>query len=307
MEGKVERSIWIDAARERVWQAIFDPDEIAQWFLPPSLGARMKREDTGILFVLLGPMEIPVEVFETVKPMSSLTTRSLPERLLATTHTLSDERNGTRVTVTMTGFEAIPEDARADRMAPTESNWGMALENLKARVAGLALPHPEGRAAALFGFRRQAPNFLALERSIWIGATRERVWSAITDPEMIEKWFSPGTPWTLTALEVGGQLFVRNSETGAQMYTQIMDVVDPPHRLVLRSLPQGSEVLHFTTYTLSQERDGTRLAVTYSGYEIEPEDTRGDSMEQTAFGYGMMLDNIRAVAEGSTPPYPGGF
>ena len=31
----VERSIWIGAPRERVWQAVTDPEQLAQWLLPP--------------------------------------------------------------------------------------------------------------------------------------------------------------------------------------------------------------------------------------------------------------------------------
>jgi len=51
---KVERSIWIDAPRERVWQAITDPANLAQRLLPPALGADMKRDANGNL----------IEIFE---------------------------------------------------------------------------------------------------------------------------------------------------------------------------------------------------------------------------------------------------
>ena len=30
----IERSIWIASPRERVWQAVTDPAQIAQWFAP---------------------------------------------------------------------------------------------------------------------------------------------------------------------------------------------------------------------------------------------------------------------------------
>jgi uncharacterized protein YndB with AHSA1/START domain len=148
---------------------------------------------------------------------------------------------------------------------------------------------------------------LTVERSIWIDAPRERVWQAVTDPEHVEKWFSPGTAWRLSALSVGGRLFVPNEETGAEMYTQVIELIDPPYKFVMRSKPEPPETPHVTAYTLEEEKGGTRLTVTYSGYELEPGDIRWTNMEQNAFGFGMMLENLKAHSEGKSLPYPGGF
>jgi len=60
----VERTLWIAAPRERVWQAVTAPEQLAQWFLSPFLGAQMKRDDQGKTFVCMGPMEVPVAHFE---------------------------------------------------------------------------------------------------------------------------------------------------------------------------------------------------------------------------------------------------
>ena len=64
---KVERSIWINASRERVWQAITDPADLAQWLLPPALGAEMKRDANDTIFVSMGGMEIPMAILEEVE------------------------------------------------------------------------------------------------------------------------------------------------------------------------------------------------------------------------------------------------
>ncbi|HEU5103014.1 MAG TPA: SRPBCC domain-containing protein [Roseiflexaceae bacterium] len=61
---------------------------------------------------------------------------------------------------------------------------------------------------------------LTVERSVWIDASRERVWQAVTDPKQIQQWYSPTTAWELSALEVGRRLFVCDPETGAEMYAQ---------------------------------------------------------------------------------------
>jgi uncharacterized protein YndB with AHSA1/START domain len=201
----------------------------------------------------------------------------------------------------------LPAEARQDQIAPSGAAWEKALANLKAYVTGTSLPFPEGHVAALFGFRRESEKMFAVERSIWIAAPRERVWSAITDPMQIEKWFSPGTAWKLTALEVGGRLFVPDPETGDETYVQVIQLVDPPQRFVTRSLPASPGSSEVTAYLLQEEQDGTRLTITHSGYELLPEDERWSAMEQNAFGYGMMLANLRAYIEGKDLPTPRGF
>ncbi len=301
----VERSIWIDAPRERVWQAVTDPDEIARWFLPPAFGFGMKRDEGGTLVVTMGEMGTAVARLEGLDAPRQVTCRSLPDNLLATTYTLEAENDGTRVTIRMTGFEALPEDAARDRLEPSGKGWTMALENLKAYVEGQSLPHPEDVITMLYGYRRESPKLMAVERSIWINAPRERVWRAITDPDEIARWFSPGTQWRGTGLKVGGTLSVYNPETDTDSYTQVIDLVDPPRRLVTRSAPP--EVAYVTTWTLDEENNGTRLTITHSGYELAADDGRHISMEQNAFGFGMMLENVKAQVEGASLPFPMGF
>ena len=304
---KVDRSIWIDAPRERVWQAITDPAELAQWFLPPMLGADMKRDADDTIFVSMGGMEIPVATLEEVDPPRHVRSHGLPDHIISITYLLEEEKDGTRVTVTMSGFEKLPVDARQDRILPSGMAWEKALANLKAYVTGMDLPFPEGYVAALFGYRRESEKSFAVESNIWIAAPRERVWSAITDPTQLESWFSPGTSWKLTALEAGGRLFTLDPETGDETNVQVIQLVDPPQRFVTHSLPTSPGSSEVTAYLLQEERGGTRLTITNSGYELLSEDGRWSTMEQNAFGFGMMLENLRAYIESQELPTPGGF
>src|SRR5262245_13980132 len=105
----VTRDIWIGAPRERVWQAVTDPQQVAQWFLPPELGAQLKLDEDGTLSVLMGPMAVVVAEVVSVEPPRRVTSRGLPERTIAITYALDAEKEGTHVTVTMTGFAALPE------------------------------------------------------------------------------------------------------------------------------------------------------------------------------------------------------
>ncbi len=306
-QGRIKRSTWIAAPRERVWQAISDPEQVAQWLLPPMLGAQLKRDASATLYVCMGPMEIPISIVEALDPPRQLTSCSLPERQLRTTFTLDEENDGTRVVVALDGFESLPADARQDRVEPTLAGWQRGLANLQAYIAGAELPHPEGYVAAMFGYRRVTPRVYAVERSIWIAAPPARVWRAVTDPEQITQWFSPGTSWNMTELAIGGRLFVRDAETGAELYPQEITLLDEPHQLALRTIVAPPETPKHMLYSLRAEAAGTRLTITHSGYELDPEETREPAIEQNAFGFGMMLDNIKAVVEGQPLPYPGGF
>jgi uncharacterized protein YndB with AHSA1/START domain len=153
---KVEQTIWMEVPRERVWEAITDPGHLAQWLLPPALGADMKRGPNGIILVSMGGMEIPVAVLEEVEPLRLVRSYGLPDHVISITYLLEDENNGTRITVTMNGFEQLPVDARQDRIKPAGMAWEKALANLRAHVTGATLPFPEGYVASLFGYRRES-------------------------------------------------------------------------------------------------------------------------------------------------------
>ena len=306
-QRNVERSIWIDVPRERGWQAITDPAELAQWLLPPALGAQLRRDSNDTILLNMGGMEIPIAILEEVEPPRHVRSYGLPDHVISITYLLEEENDGTRVTVTMSGFEKLPVDARQDRVLPSGMAWEKALANLEAHVTGMSLPFPEGYVAALFGYRRETEKSFAVERSIWIAAPRERVWSAITDPTQLENWFSPGTSWTLTALEVGGRLFIPDPDTGDETNVQVIQLLDPPEHFVTHSLPESPGSSEVTAYLLQEERGGTRLTITNSCYELLPDDGRWSSMEQNAFGFGMMLENLRAYLGSKDLPTPGGF
>jgi uncharacterized protein YndB with AHSA1/START domain len=306
-QTEVERGVWIAASCERVWRAVNEPEQLARWLLPPALGAQLKADAVGRLLVCMGPMEVPFAQLEGVEPLRQLTLRGLPDQQAAATLTLREANGGTQVVVRISGLDRFAEAAEDERLAPSMVGWERTLQNLQAAVAEEEMPFPEGYAASLFGYRREAAERFAVERSILIAAAREQVWLAVTDPAQIERWFSPGTAWALTALEVGGRLFVPDPATGAEQYAQVITVVEPPRRLVMRTEPEPSGSVEVTTYTLTEEGNGTRLTVTNAGYALLAPEARWNAMEQNAFGFGRMLENLRAVVEGQPLPYAEGF
>lgn len=303
----IERTVWIAAPPERVWAAVCQPEHLAHWFLPPSMGADVIQDANGTLYVSFGPMNIEMALVEAADPPNSVVLRSSPDHLITAAYHLSPENDGTRLTVTIAGFEALSGEARREQMNPTGAAWDKALANLTAYLSGQRLPFPEGWVAALFGYRVESADLRAVERSIWIDAPREHVWEALVDLKQMEQWFSPGTSWTATGTGVGARFFVYDEEAGSENYGQTIDVFQPPLRLVTRSDATPSQPAYITDWTLEPANGGTRLKITYSGYEREGDVTRHDSMEQNAFGFGVMLQNIKAHVEGQPLPNPGGF
>jgi uncharacterized protein YndB with AHSA1/START domain len=303
----VERSIWINASRERIWQALTDPEQILKWFVP-ALPGQMILDEAGKLIVQLGPVNIDFALLESCIEPQQLSLRTLPDRLITTNYRLTEENDGTRLTAITSGFELLIPSAQEERRNLSSAGWEKTLQNLNAFVTGAELPFPYAAVGPLFGYWRDSKSTLATERSIWIDAPRERVWTAITDPQQIQAWSSPATAWELSALELGGRLYIRNEESNAEQYVEIIELLDPPNQLATRTIPEAPDtVVKGKIYTLTAEKGGTRLTVTLSGYEQEAEDTRWGNMEQNAFGFGMMLQNAKAYIEGAELPFPFGF
>jgi uncharacterized protein YndB with AHSA1/START domain len=136
---------------------------------------------------------------------------------------------------------------------------------------------------------------VAVERSVWIAAPRERVWRAITEAEQIMQWWG-GDHWEIGALEVGGQ--IKFGEPSDLMLATIA-IVDPPHRFVIAWPPQEQyhSIAMFTSYTLEEENGGTRVTVSETGFEALPEEIRQQRVEQTARGYALVMDSLKAYVE----------
>jgi uncharacterized protein YndB with AHSA1/START domain len=134
----VERNIWINAPRERVWQAITDDKQIQQWWgdywsIPAlQVGATIEFGDAD------DPMHATIAVLD---PPSQFTIQWPPQEQyhnieILTIFRLAEENGGTRVSVTETGFEALPDDIRQKRYDSTGEGYTTVLADLKALLEG---------------------------------------------------------------------------------------------------------------------------------------------------------------------------
>ena len=134
---KVERSIWINAPRERVWRAVTETEEIKQWWgnddweiTALEVGATVKFGDPDdLLLATVAVVDRPREFSIQWPPQPQYHSIAM-----VTTYRLEEENGGTRVTVTETGFEALPDDIRQKRFDSTAQGYETVLADLKVYV-----------------------------------------------------------------------------------------------------------------------------------------------------------------------------
>lgn len=135
----VERTIWINAPRERVWRAITTASEIRQWWGGDHweidslvVGGQIKFGD---------PNDLMLAIIDVLDPPRQFTIRWPPQEQyhsinVYTIYILTEENGGTRVQVTETGFEALPDDIRQQRFDSTSNGYATVLAGLKDYVEG---------------------------------------------------------------------------------------------------------------------------------------------------------------------------
>jgi len=142
MKDRIEKSIHIAAPRGKVWSALVDASAFGQWFRcrfdgPFHVGQRLPAEITGYghegMPFWVEPVEItPQDRFAFDWPAGEETDDDAPTTRV--TFTLADEAGGTRVTVTETGFAALPEEVATRKYPENTHGWEIQLDNIKAHV-----------------------------------------------------------------------------------------------------------------------------------------------------------------------------
>jgi uncharacterized protein YndB with AHSA1/START domain len=140
-----------------------------------------------------------------------------------------------------------------------------------------------------------------LEREVVIEAPQEVVWSVITEPEHINRWFGDMAE---IELQPGGRLFLRWEDHDHTVHGWV-EKVEPPHFLAFRwrnggpgaELPADDSTL--VEFSLSAAGEGTRLKVVETGFrELSvPEDEKEEHAEGHRRGWVVELDELRAYAE----------
>ena len=133
-----------------------------------------------------------------------------------------------------------------------------------------------------------------VRRELEIRAPRERVWSALTEPEQLVQWFP--TKRAEMELRPGGPAVLEWEEATADA---VVDMVEP-RRLVFRWRPAGLG-RPFTTvsFTLEEIADGasTRILLVESGFASLPDQIEQQSQKGNDEGWAHELQELKDYVE----------
>jgi uncharacterized protein YndB with AHSA1/START domain len=134
-----------------------------------------------------------------------------------------------------------------------------------------------------------------VEREILIEAPLDVVWSVVTEPEHVGRWFSDSAS---IDLRPGGEVLLTWKEHGPVHWR--VERVDPPHFASFRWLRgAGGEVREdnstLVEFSLTAEGEGTRLRVVESGFRQlhGSDEENAKDAEEHSRGWELELDELR--------------
>ncbi|GAA2812975.1 SRPBCC domain-containing protein [Kribbella solani] len=139
----------------------------------------------------------------------------------------------------------------------------------------------------------------SVEREVYVDTRPELVWAAVTQPEVLARWYAFGG--ADIDLRPGGRMALRWDEHGE--FLGFVERVEPGRRFAYRyavepgvePAPGNSNLVEFT---LTPEADRTRLLVVESGFErldVTPEQQAGQAA-QAATAWDNSLALLTALA-----------
>lgn len=144
----IHKEIMLNAPRTRVWRALTDSTEFGQWFGvrlegPFRVGEKIQGQITNPGYEHLTLKA----VVERMDPEQGFAFRWQPHAVdpdvdysgdpstLVEFH-LKEAGEGSLLTVTESGFEALPEEQRAKAFVRNEGGWSAQMENIKKFIDG---------------------------------------------------------------------------------------------------------------------------------------------------------------------------
>jgi uncharacterized protein YndB with AHSA1/START domain len=144
------------------------------------------------------------------------------------------------------------------------------------------------------------PDAYTVRRSITIAAAADKVWAAITEAELLARWF-PQTV-DLPAMAVGATgTFAFEGHGNVHV---VIEELDPPHMIAYRWGNEsgeppavGSGASTVFRFTLDPVDGGTRLTVVESGFDTLKDPSA--RMEDNRGGWDWELNELVAYLEGA--------
>ena len=144
----IQKEIVLKAPRSRVWKAISDPQEFGTWFRMDMTGVRFEPgKPVQAKMTYPGYEGMPFEiVIDRIEPERLFSFRWHPygidpdydyseEPMTLVEFELEEVEAGTRLTITESGFDAIPLARRAEAFRMNSEGWEIQIRNIEAYVA----------------------------------------------------------------------------------------------------------------------------------------------------------------------------
>src|SRR5437773_11305615 len=146
---RIEKEIVLKAARSRVWQAISDPRQFGDWFQVDMTGVEFRAgQPVHAKMTYPGYEGMPFEmVIDRIEPERLFSFRWHPygidsnydyssEPMTLIEFQLEEVPEGTKLTVTESGFDAIPLARRAEAFRMNSQGCAAQPRTIEAHVAG---------------------------------------------------------------------------------------------------------------------------------------------------------------------------
>jgi len=127
---EIRRSVVVAADREKVWRAITQPEHFSKWFGDQ---VQFERLAVGEAMTFFETEPGTIAIVEPLERFAFYWTaeKGYPVETLVTFH-LETVPEGTQITVTETGFEALPEELRQIPFDRNNEGWGIQMDNIAA-------------------------------------------------------------------------------------------------------------------------------------------------------------------------------
>lgn len=146
MSNSIEKTIELNSPIERVWRALTDHNEFGAWFRVKLDGPFLPGEVTTGRITFAGYEHVKWEA--TVKQMEAPRLFSFTwhpyavdpdvdyskEAPTLVEFRLEPTATGTRLTITESGFDALPDHRRPDALRMNEGGWSVQIKNIQAHV-----------------------------------------------------------------------------------------------------------------------------------------------------------------------------
>lgn len=148
------------------------------------------------------------------------------------------------------------------------------------------------------------PSSDTIEKTLILKAPQARVWHALTDHEAFGAWFrvridGPFVPGERSTgqLRVPGYEHVKwNATVQAMRPQELFSYTWHPYA-VDEDVDYSAETPTLVEFRLEPVKEGTRLTVRETGFDLLPSHRRPDAFRMNSLGWGAQMENVRAHVE----------